>query len=102
MLDQEKKNKLLRSPKKVRTLGAEEEQSTNLVTLEEKGICDFGNDWILSRLQQHVTTTVSSHCGQVVYVSSSFILFTSVCLVVTSSMRFEDVAADVSPAVEST
>jgi hypothetical protein len=37
-----------------------------------------------------------------VVVNKSFIHFTSVCLVVTSSTRFEDVVADVSSAVEST
>jgi hypothetical protein len=39
-------------------------------SLEEKrGVCDFGSDWILSRLGQHAITTVSNRCGQVVYVS---------------------------------
>jgi hypothetical protein len=36
---------------------------------EKRGICDFGNDWILSRFEQHAIITVSSHCGQVIYVS---------------------------------
>jgi hypothetical protein len=36
---------------------------------EKRGVCDFGNDWILSHLGQLVTTTMFSRCGQVVYVS---------------------------------
>jgi hypothetical protein len=43
------------------------------VALEEKrGVCNFRNDWILSCLGQHATITfitMSSHCGQVIYVS---------------------------------
>jgi hypothetical protein len=43
---------------------------SNVPSLKEKrGVCDFGNDWILSRLGQHITTIVFSRCGQVVYVS---------------------------------
>ena len=31
----------------------------------KNGVCDFGNNWILSHLRQHATTTVSGHYGQV-------------------------------------